>query len=232
MTFRPRFWPTVTTVAMLVVLLGLGTWQVQRYSWKSDLIAKLQSRSESAAIELPNADVPHDEIEFQRVRVSGTFQHEHEFYLLGRSRRGTAGLHVLTPLRRSDGKGYALINRGWVPFERRLPATRTAGQIADEVSFEGIIRIARGPNMFTPENDPKANNWYFIDPAAMARTAQIDSLPGYYVLSGAQDTPGGFPIPRQWRIDIRNDHVEYAITWYLLTIVLVVIYVLYHRQKD
>lgn len=231
MTFRPRFWPTVMTVVMLITLLGLGTWQVQRHAWKSDLIAKLKSRSQSAAVALPAADAPPEEIEFQRVRVSGTFLHEHEFLLLGRSRRGSPGLHVLTPLRRSNGEGYALIDRGWIPFERRAPASRTEGQVTGEVSFEGIVRIVRGPGMFTPENDPKGNNWYFIDPAAMARLAGIETLPDFYVLSGAEEKPGVYPIPRQWRIDIRNDHVEYAITWYLMAVVLVVIYVLFHRQK-
>ena len=138
MTFQPRFWPTVMTVLMLIALLGLGTWQVQRYSWKSDLIAKLQSRSQAAAVALPAADAPHDEIEFQRVRVSGTFLHEHEFFLLGRSRRGSPGLHVITPLRRSDGKGYALIDRGWIPFDRRAPSSRADGQVKGAVTFEGI----------------------------------------------------------------------------------------------
>ena len=217
---------------MLIALLSLGTWQVQRYGWKSDLIAKLQSRSDSTPAALPGADAKPDDIEFLRVRATGTFAHEYEFFLFGRSLRGRPGLHVLTPLRRADGKGYVLIDRGWVPFERRAPATRVKGQIEGEVTFEGIVRIARGPGMFTPENDIAGNNWYFVDPVSMARKAQIGSLSGYYVLSGAKDTPGGYPAPRQWRIDIRNHHVEYAITWYLLAVALVVIFVLYHRQKS
>lgn len=232
MIIRPQFWPTVTTVLMLIALLGLGTWQVQRYGWKSDLITKLQSRSETAPAALPEADAKLEDIEFLRVQVTGTFAHAHELFLLGRSRRGTPGFHVLTPLRRADGKGYALIDRGWIPFEQRAPATRAQGQIEGEVSFEGIIRIARGPGTFTPENDLAGNNWYFIDPDAMAGKAQIGKLPRYYVLSGAKDTPGGYPLPRQWRIDIRNDHIEYAITWYSMAVVLVVIFVLYHRQED
>jgi surfeit locus 1 family protein len=231
MIFRPRFWPTLTTAVMLALLLGLGTWQVQRYGWKSDLVAKLKARSEATAIALPEMPMDLEKIEFQRVRVSGAFLHEHEFFLLGRSLRGRPGLHVLTPLRRADGKGHALVDRGWIPFERRMPATRAAGQVDGEVVFEGIVHLVKGPGTFTPENNPKGNNWYFVDPAAMARVADLDALPGYYVLSGAKDTPGGYPVPSQWRVDIRNNHTEYAITWYLLAVALVVIYVLYHRQK-
>jgi surfeit locus 1 family protein len=232
MTFRPRFWPTVTTALMLVALLGLGTWQVQRYGWKSELIDKLQARSTAAAIELSAAPAALEEIEFQRVLVTGTFLHEHEFFLLGRSLRGSPGLHVLTPLRRADGKGWALIDRGWIPFERRAPETRAAGQVEGEVAVEGIVRLAKGPGTFTPENDPKGNNWYFVEPDAMARAAGLGSLPGYYVLSGGKGSPGGYPVPRQWRLDVRNNHVEYAITWYLMAVVLIVIYVLYHRQNS
>lgn len=231
MTFQPRFWPTVTTVLMLIALLSLGTWQVQRHNWKSDLIAKLKYRSQATAVALPAADAPLGAVEFQRVQVNGSFLHEREFFLLGRSRRGTPGLHVLTPLLRSDGKGYILIDRGWIPFERRDPLSRAKGLVKGQVSFEGIVRIARGPNMFMPDNDPTGNNWYFIDPGAMAFKAEIDALPSYYVLSGAKEIPSIYPIPRQWRLDIRNDHIEYAVTWYLMAFILVIIYVLYHRQK-
>ena len=231
MTFQPRFWPTVTTLLMLFALLGLGTWQVHRHSWKSDLIEKLKSRSQATAVALPAADAPVDGIEFQRVQVSGSFLHERELFLLGRSRRGSPGLHVLTPLLRADGKGYALIDRGWIPFERRDPLSRVKGLEKVQVSFEGIVRIARGPNMFTPDNDPAGNNWYFIDPGAMALMAGIDALPAYYVLSGAKEIPNIYPIPRQWRLDIRNDHIEYAVTWYLMAFILVIIYLLYHRQE-
>lgn len=219
------------TAVMLVALIGLGSWQVQRYFWKSDLIEKLQARAQAPAIPLPDTPPNPDEIEFRNVEVAGTFLHEHEFFLLGRSLRGSPGLHVLTPLRRADGRGHLLIDRGWIPFDRRDPASRAEGQVAGAVSFEGIVRLAKGPGLFTPDNNAGQNNWYFVDPAAMARTAGLDRLPDYYVLSAATDTPGAYPVARQWRIDIRNDHVQYAVTWYLMAVVLIVIYVVYHRQN-
>ncbi|NKB56097.1 MAG: SURF1 family protein [Alphaproteobacteria bacterium] len=231
MSFRPQFWPTLTTALMLIALLGLGTWQVQRHGWKSDLIEKLHSRSEAAAVELPDGPSAPDVFEFQRVRLTGTFLHDQEFHLIGRSLRGNPGVHVLTPLRRADGKGYAIVDRGWVPFDRRAPENRAAGQIQGEVTFEGIVRLAKGPGIFTPENDPKGNNWYFVEPKLMARIAGLDALPDYYVLSGAKNIPGGYPVTKQWRLDIRNNHAEYAITWYLMAVVLIVIYIVYHRQK-
>lgn len=231
MTFRPKFWPTVTTVLMLIALLGLGTWQVQRYSWKADLLEKLTTRSEAAALALPSGLTVSEELEFQRVALTGTYLHEHEFHLFGRSLRGNPGVHVLTPLRRADGNGYILINRGWVPFDKRSAEDRSAGQIEGNVTFEGIVRLVKGPGAFTPENDPVKNDWFFVEPAAMAKLAGIDALPDYYVLSGEKDVPGGYPVSRQWRLDIPNNHAEYAITWYLMALVLIGIYIVYHRQK-
>lgn len=231
MTFRPKFWPTVMTVLMLAVLLGLGTWQVQRYGWKTDLIDKLQARATSAPIALPADVVDLAALEFQHVHVAGTFLHDKEMYLIGRTLHGSPGLHVVTPLRRADGKGYVLIDRGWIPFERRAPATRAAGQIEGDVAFEGIVRLAKGPGTFTPDNDPKGNNWYYVDPEGMARAADIDTLPGYYVMSAAEAPPGGYPLTRQWRLDIRNNHIEYALTWYLMAAILIVIYIIFHRER-
>jgi surfeit locus 1 family protein len=216
---------------MLISLLALGGWQVQRYSWKTDLINKLQARSESAAIALPVKPDALEDIEFQHVRVAGTLLHQHEFYLFGRSLRGSPGLHVVTPLKRADGEGYVLVDRGWVPFEKREPAARTAGQVEGVVEIEGIVRLARGPGTFTPDNDVKGNNWFFIEPGPMAVIAGLDALPDFYVLSGVKDTPGGFPVARQWRVDVRNNHIEYAITWFLMALALIVIYVVYHRQR-
>ncbi len=231
MNFRPRFWPTLTTALMLIALIGLGSWQVQRYSWKTELIDKLQSRSASEAIALPVKPGVLDDIEFQRVRLAGTFLHQHEFYLLGRSLRGGPGLHIVTPFQRADGAGHVLIDRGFVPFEKRAPTTRSEGQVEGVVEFEGIVRIAKGPGAFTPENDVTGNTWYFIDPVAMSNAAGLESLPGFYVLSAAEDTPGGFPVTKQWRLDIRNNHIEYAATWFLMAVTLIVVYVVYHRQR-
>jgi len=231
MRIRPRFWPTVTTALMLAALFGLGTWQLQRYVWKTELIDKLKSRSESTAVDLPAGPVDQDALEFQRVRVAGTYLYDNEFFLFGRSLRGSPGLHVITPLKRADGGGYVLIDRGWIPFERRAPATRLAGQVAGEAAFEGIVRIAKGPGMFTPDNEPKNNHWYYVDPPGMARAAGLDNFPDYYVLSAAETPPGGYPMTRQWRLDVRNNHIEYAVTWYLMAAILIVIYLLYHREQ-
>lgn len=230
MTFRPTFWPTLFTVPALIVLVALGFWQLQRLHWKDDLITKLNDRATAAAVDLPAGALgAPDEWQFRRVRVAGVFAHDKETHLLNRSLRGNPGVHVMTPLVRSDGGGAVLVDRGWVPFERRDPKDRAAGQVGGTVVVEGILRLESGQGNFVPDNEPVKNAWFFVDTQAVGRHTGIEVAPGYYIVSGDDAVPGGFPVGRQWRLDIRNDHLQYAITWFSLAVALLVIYLLYIR---
>jgi len=170
--FKPKLWPTLFTVPALIALMGLGTWQVQRLHWKDALIEKLQARSTQEPVDLPAWIADLEAFEYRRVRIRGQFLHEHEFYLVNRSRRGRPGLNVLTLLKRSDDSGYVLVNRGWIPFELREQEKRQDGLIEGELTVEGIVRLAKGPGLFTPENEPHNNTWFYIDPRSMSASAK------------------------------------------------------------
>lgn len=229
MILRPTFWPTLFTVPALIVLLALGFWQLQRLHWKEDLITKLNTRATAEAVDLPaGALSAPDEWQFRRVRVSGVFAHDKETHVLNRSLRGNPGVHVMTPLLRTNGKAV-LVDRGWVPFKRRDAKDRTAGQVGGTVVVEGILRLEAGQGRFVPDNEPEKNAWFFVDNRAVGQHTGVALEPGYYVVSGDDAVPGGFPVGRQWRLDIRNDHLQYAITWFSLAIALLVIYLLYIR---
>ena len=230
MPFQLKLWPTLFTIPALITLIGLGAWQMDRLYWKEALIEQLQERSTAEPIALPSSIDNLETLEFRRVSVTGEFLHEHEFYLFNRSLKGKPGLNVITLLKRADGSGHVLVNRGWVPFEKRDPTTRPKGQIEGRVTIEGIIRIARGPGMFTPKNEPQNNTWFFVDPSSMSASAKIPPLQGYYLLA-ANKSSGGVPVGHQWRINLPNDHLHYAITWFALAVGLLVVYILFHRQQ-
>jgi surfeit locus 1 family protein len=229
MRFRPKLWPTLFTVPALIVLLALGFWQVQRLQWKEALIEKLQTRSTAAAIALPENRADLNALEYRRVTVTGRFDHAHEFHLVNRSLNGNPGIHIVTPLLR-EGKPAVLVSRGWVPFDKKPVSARAEGQVAGMVTVEGIVRLIKGPGRFTPENEAQKNFWFFIDPKAMAAASGLPIAPDFYVLSGDK-VPGGFPVAHQWKLDIRNDHLQYAITWFALALGLAVIYIVYHRRS-
>ena len=233
--FRPKLIPTLFTVPALIALLTLGVWQLDRLEWKQELIDRLQTRSVMEAVRLPGGSLAEAEWDYRRVRVTGLFRHAQELHRLNRSLNGNPGVHVLTPLVRTDvpGEAVILVNRGWVPFDRKARATREEGLIEGEVTVEGLVRFPKGvtalQRVFLPENEPDNNMWYSIAPDQMSAHLGTD-LPAHYVVSGRQDTPGTYPVGKQWHLDIRNNHLQYAITWFTLAGGLAVIYWLYHRR--
>lgn len=233
MPFRPKLIPTLFTIPSLIVLIALGTWQIQRLEWKEGLIEQLQTRAQQAPAPIPEGPLTADEHEFIPVTVTGEFDHAHEFHLVNRALNGEAGINVVTPFRLEDGRTI-LVNRGWVPFEERDASNRPEAQVTGEQTVTGLLRFVKPQSWIeeqvVPPNEPGNNAWFQIDPDAMARVAGVDSLPDWYVLSGDTNVPGGYPRGQQWRLDIRNDHLQYAITWYSLAIALLVIYVLFHRK--
>lgn len=232
--FRPTFWPTLIALPALIALIGLGVWQLERLDWKSDLIAERQARSQAPAVALPNPVGEVAGLVYMPLRVSGRFRHDLEFYLAARTHRGAVGLHVVTPLELDDGR-VVLIDRGWIPPERRDPASRAAGQTPGRVEIVGLGRSGgwKGWALLRPENQPEENLWFWVDPAAMAAAAGLEGvIPDLYLEAGASPNPGGLPIGGQTRIEMPNDHLQYAITWFSLAVALVVIYLVYHLRPD
>jgi surfeit locus 1 family protein len=227
---KPAFWPTVISLPCFVVALALGTWQVQRLAWKEGLIAERGAQLGAAPVPLPTRIAPGDlALDFRRVRVIGTFLHDREIHLAARSLRGNPGYDVITPLRRRDGT-MVFVDRGWVPPERKAADKRKDGQITGEVTVDGIARTRFARGYFQPDNDVAKNVWFWIDFAAMARVASVAVEP-VIIEAGESDIPGGLPKGGQTRIDLRNQHLSYVITWYSVALTIAVIYVLWHRRQ-
>ena len=110
------------------------------------------------------------------------------------------------------------------------PARRAAGQITGTVSIEGTVRVAPAAHWVTPDNQPDHNAWYRIDLAAMAAHAGAPPL-GIYVEAAEAANPGGLPIGGRPVARIVNNHLQYAITWYGLAAVLLVVYVFFRRGE-
>jgi surfeit locus 1 family protein len=229
MVFRPTFWPTLFTVPALIALIGLGTWQVERLQWKENLIAMRTSRSSGAPIPLPVDDAKPEGYEFSKVRVEGRLLNDKEMFLAARSLNGNVGFHVVTPMVGEDGRAI-LIDRGWIPSERKDPATRRDGELAGKVAVEGLLRGSQVGNWLVPDNEPQHNVWFYVDVPAMAAWAGLANQRPYFIEAGPAPNPGGYPIGGQSHIELPNNHLQYAITWYSFAVSLAVIYYLYHRN--
>jgi surfeit locus 1 family protein len=229
--FRPTLWPTLFSVPAVIMMIGLCVWQVQRLYWKEGVIAERESRVAADPVALPPVGGNPAEAEYRRVRLDGTFLHDKELYLGARSLNGNAGYHILTPFMLAGG-GTVLVDRGWVPVERKAPDSRAEGQLTGPQVLDGIVRMPQIQAWMQPDNEPHRNVWFFIDPPAMAAASGIDFRTDLYIDAGPAENPGKYPVGGQTRIELPNDHLQYAITWGLLAAALAVIYVLYHLKLE
>jgi surfeit locus 1 family protein len=232
----PAFGWIAAFLVVFVALLALGTWQMERLQWKQALLAEIDKNRSAAPVPvetiraLSNPDV---EGEYRRVTVTGRFDHAHEQYFFA-TLDGDVGYHVYTPLIRPDGR-TAFINRGFVPEALKDPARRTEGQVAGEVTITGLYRapLAAKPSWVTPENEPDKRIYFWKDIHAMAVAASVagDALEPYFIDADAAPNPGGWPKGGVTQVDLPNNHLSYALTWYGLAAVLLIIGALSWRKR-
>jgi surfeit locus 1 family protein len=236
--FRPEFWPTLFLIPTLAMLIGLGVWQLERRVWKTDLIDRIEHGLAAAPAPLPA--VPRDSgsgsgddpaFDYRHVTVTGHFDQSHEFRLLARVHDGTAGVQVVSPLIRDDGGPAVMVNRGWVPLGADgKPAAHDAPP-AGLVTVEGVARRPLPQGWMQPANNAATNEWFWVDLPAMAAAAELaGAAPVVLELPPGPD-PARPPIGGQTIVELPNDHLQYAITWFSFAAILIAIYLLHHLRR-
>lgn len=226
---KPRPLPLLLSVGAMLLLFGLGIWQLQRLAWKEALIARIEEANQSAPLErLPDDADALQARRFYTVRLRGEYLPDIEFHLAARYFRSELGYSILTPFRLKDGR-IVLVSRGWVPARLKEPETRS-GTPAGPRTILAQIRTSNERNPFTPENQPEQNVWFGRDARAMGQSAGLDVLPITLDRIGEQH-PEQFPVPSDGKIKLRNDHLGYAITWFGIGLAVCIIFLIYHRKK-
>ncbi len=223
-------------LVLLAILIGLGTWQMQRLHWKEGLLATIDQRTHSAP--RPLADIEKEfaatgDVDYTPVTVSGTFLHsgERHFYATW---DGDAGFNVYTPLALDDGR-FVLINRGFVPYDLKDATKRPQGQVAGKVTVTGLARnpLPAKPSMMLPDNDVAKNIFYWKDRDAMAASAGLPAgavLVPVFIDADKTPNPGGLPVGGVTIIDLPNSHLQYAFTWYGLAAALAAVLIIRLRR--
>ncbi|WP_341487681.1 SURF1 family protein [Pararhizobium sp. A13] len=214
---RPRL-VLMGAMLLVAVFVALGTWQVQRLIWKLDLIARVEARIQAQAVSAPSRAqwdaVGAEKDEYRRVTVTGVFVHDKTVLVQAVTERG-AGFWVLTPMRRQD-MSTVLINRGFVPSDRRDASERAQGNIAGNIEVTGLMRMSEPGGAFLRSNDPANDRWFSRDVAAIAASKGLDDVAPYFIDADATPVPGGLPIGGLTVVRFRNNHLVYALTWYAL----------------
>ncbi|EHS50948.1 Surfeit locus 1 family protein, partial [Rhizobium sp. PDO1-076] len=224
---------TTGMLLLVLVFIALGSWQVQRLVWKLDLIARVDARihAQPVAVLAPAqwSSISEDKDEYRRVTATGVFLQDRQVLVQAVTEFG-AGFWVVTPMIQPDG-ATILINRGFVPSDRRDAVLHAAAQPSPIVSVTGLLRMPEPGGAFLRSNDPANGRWYSRDVTAIATAAGLDRVAPFFLDADATANPGGFPIGGMTVVSFRNSHLVYALTWYLLAIMSGVGLYVVHRQR-
>lgn len=217
----PRSRATLVLVALvalagIVAFARLGVWQVERLFWKKALIERVEARIHAPPIAAPGpagwADIA--EAEYTRVSLTGHFLHEREALVQAVTERG-AGSWLLTPLV-TDSGFTVLVNRGFVPPERRERASRAQALPEGTVTVTGLLRLSEPGGGFLRANAPAEDRWHSRDVAAIAAARSLSPVAPYFVDADATPNPGGFPVGGLTVVRFSDNHLVYAVTWFAL----------------
>jgi len=229
--FRPLLGFTLLFLLLFGLLLGLGFWQLERLQWKLGLIADINRNMHAAPLSIDSAlSAGVAASQYRRVALSGKFINADEAYVFTTGPHGAAVYHVLTPLQLRDRRAF-MIDRGLVPPALRDSSTRAAGLFEAERAVVGVLRTPDSPGLFTPAPDLAHKVWYARDVKGMATALHLRLSAPVIIEADATPNPGGWPLGGQTIVDLPNDHLQYAITWFLLAAALAIVYLAYHRAR-
>jgi len=218
----PSLWLAVLSLTAFAVLIALGVWQVERRAWKLALIDRVEQRVHAPAQPIPSpaawSAVTSANDEYRHVSLTGRFLHDRETLVQAVTEEGP-GYWVLTPLQRGDGT-QVLVNRGFVPSERRDASARRDGNPDGPVEITGLLRMSEPKGGFLRNNVPQHNRWYSRDVAAIAVARGLHEAAPFFVDADAGSQSGGGPIGGLTVVRFPNNHLIYALTWFALAFML------------
>ncbi len=226
--FETKAIPLIAFVVALSILLSLSTWQFKRLKWKSNLVDIRVSMYEGQVKPLNVISEP-SKSEFQKISIKGKLLNEFEFYMPALSKRGNNGFHILVPFKTEENK-FIIFDTGWVPLLKKDREKRINNIDNEEKEFLAVIRIPGRKGYFQPDNDPQKNFWFFVEPTLMEKQLKFSLEKNFYI-EAINNGPNGFPLGNQTRIYLRNNHLQYALTWLMIAFGLVGVYLFASIKK-
>jgi surfeit locus 1 family protein len=236
---KSLLWPAAWTSVACAILVWLGVWQLQRLAWKERLIGEIETRATASPQPLPTImewpSLRPNDYEYRRVTLDGTFLNDDEALVYSATSGGAGGgtgpgYFVLTPMQLQSG-GYIIVNRGFVPLDRKEQGARKAGLIQGETQITGLLRPPEPRNIFTPVDDPAAGQYFTRDPSLIAAHFGLAPAAPFSIDADNSPVQGGWPKGGTTLLDIPNKHLSYALTWFGMALALLGVFTAFAWQK-
>ncbi len=232
-SFRPKPIPTVVTLLILPVLLGLGSWQLNRAHQKEALRAAFEAQMALDYAPVEEVCLTDPACRYRKVLIEGHYDGQHQILLDNQIREGRPGFHVFTPLRIPDREWAILVNRGWAPLgssRQDLPDIRIDDA---RVALKGRVSQPANPGLQLGESG--AVQWprvvQFLDYEQLAKDLGYALAPAVILLD--PDMEGGYL--RDWRPEFGGmgprKHYGYAVQWFALAAALIVIFIVVNTRR-
>lgn len=203
---------------IILTLLSLGLWQIYRLNWKLELIEQIENSLKNDPVELSNVEKKN----YLRIKTRGVIDFDKQIYLYNLNENGKPGFEVINPIK--IGEENYLINRGWIPFEKK---DLSEINLVNQNQIVGTIMLQTKPSLFKPENDIEKNYWFTLNREDISKFTGRNFSEYVIYLNGNYKIPK----PRVITAKISNNHKKYAITWFSMAISILLIY-LYFRKKN
>ena len=229
--FKPMPWLTVIVAICLAILISLGTWQYQRLQWKTALLAEVDAAAEATPFtsfkEIQAAIDEGDPVDFRRYQ-SKIKTVESGNYFVFTPKNKNISWRIFSAVEQSNitaFSGFAIVSDaektnlpGWVA-QRNIPLV-------------GYVRLSSVKPRGAAKSSPDKNRWFGFNPMPethdWAEMSGIDADMRFYIDTVPGATDADFLPPK--RPDIRNNHLDYMLTWYSFAVILLIIYFILHRR--
>ncbi len=209
-------------IFFVTIFCVLGTWQLYRLQWKLELISQITSGLNSKPIEYSKSVKKN----YRRVTSIGRFNFDEQIYLYSLNEKGKPGYDVITPFKTNKNENV-LINRGWIDKDLK-GNSKINLKIGAEQKIVGLTRKIYKANIFKPSNDIANNVWFSIDLEDL-RDFTGEQFNEFVIF--LEDNQAKTPLPKKISIDVPNNHLKYAITWYAISISIIFYYLYFRRKK-
>ena len=211
---------SIFVFTFITLFCALGTWQIYRLQWKQDLINQINEGLNSTPLKY-SKNIKNN---YQRVILQGKYDFENQIFLYSLNEKGQPGFDIITPFETTEEE-YVLINRGWINKEMK---NNSKINLVNKKKIVGLLKKIEKKNIFKPDNDIKKNIWFFID------LNKIQEITGRNFINSIvflEDKTINVPSPKKITIEVPNNHLKYAITWYSISISILFYFLYFRRQQ-
>jgi len=217
---KKSFLFSIFVFTFITLFCVLGTWQLYRLQWKQELINQISIGLNSTPIKYSKSVNKN----YQRVVLIGNYNFKNQIYLYSLNEKGQPGFDVITPFETFD-KDNILVNRGWIEKEmKNNPEINSTSSNR----IQGLLRKIVKKNMFKPENDIQKNIWFSVDLNQIQETTG-KNFNNFVIF--LEDKTISSPTPKKITVDVPNNHLKYAITWYSISISILFYFLYFRRQQ-